>query len=65
MLVLKNKKKNLQNCCADATMRVKLEIGKCLHDDYHDSNNLSKEDNVLKNLINNINNYNNKKINEK
>ena len=65
MLVLNRLQKNLQNCCADATMRVKLEIGKCLHDDYHDSNNLSKAVDVLKNLINDINNDNNKDIDDK
>ena len=65
MLVLNRLQKNLQNCCADATMRVKLEIGKCLHDDYHDSNNLSKAVDVLKNLINDINNDNNKNIDDK
>ena len=65
MLVLNRLQKNLQNSCEDAIMRVKLEIGKCLHDDYQDSENLSKAVDVLKNLINDINNDNNKDIDDK
>ena len=54
MLVLNRLQKNLQNSCADVTVRVKLEVGRCLHDDYHDSNNLEKAVNELKNIIDNI-----------
>ena len=65
MLVLNRLQKNLQNSCPDATMRVKLEIGRCLHDDYHDSNNLNKAVEVLKNIIDDINNDSNNKIDDK
>ena len=65
MLVLNRLQKNLQNSCPDATMRVRLEIGRCLHDDYHDSNNLNKAVEVLKNIIDDINNDSNNKIDDK
>ena len=65
MLVLNRLQKNLQSCNPEVHMRVKLEIGRCLHDDYHDSNNLNKAVEVLKNIINDINNENNNKIDDK
>ena len=65
MLVLNRLQKNLQNCSPDITMRVKLEIGRCLHDDYHDSNNISKAINELENIINNIINVHGDKIDNK
>jgi FKBP12-rapamycin complex-associated protein len=46
-------------------MRVKLEIGRCLHDDYHDSDNLNKAVEVLKNIIDDINNDSSNKIDDK
>ena len=65
MLVLNRLQKNLQNSSPDVTMRVKLEIGRCLHDDYQDSNNLTKAVEELKNIIDDINNNHGDKIDDK
>ena len=53
MLVLNRLQKNLLNSSPDVTTRVKLEIGRCIHDDYNDSNNLNKAVKELENIINN------------
>ena len=53
MLVLNRLQKNLIDSSPDITTRVKLEIGRCIHDDYNDSNNLNKAVKELENIINN------------
>ena len=53
MLVLNYLQKNLLNSSPDVTTRVKLEICRCILDDYNDSNNLNKEIKELENIINN------------
>ena len=65
MLVLNRLQNNLQNCNHEATLRIKLEVGRCLHDDYHDANNLSKAVEELGNIIKDINSDNNNKIDDK
>ena len=65
MLVLNRLQNNLLNSSPDVTTRVKLEIGRCLHDDYHDSNNLNKAVKELENIINDIISLHGDKIDDK
>ena len=65
MLVLNRLQKNLLNSSPDVTTRVKLEIGRCLHDDYNDSDNLNKAVKELENIINDIISIHGDKIDDK
>ena len=56
MLVLNRLQKSLKNSLSDIAIQVELEVGKCLHDDYDDPNNLDKAILKLEKIMNlNIN----------
>ena len=52
MLVLNRLKKNLINTESDIGIRVELEIGKCLHDNYDEPENLNKAIQKLEQIVN-------------
>ena len=58
MLVLNRLQKNLVNTGAHLEIRVEIAMGKCLHDNYDDPNNLDKAikkmEKIVKNNINNV-----------
>ena len=52
MLVLNRLQKDLINSGPNIKLRVKLAIGKCLHDNYDEPNNLDKAINELEKIVN-------------
>ena len=52
MLILNRLQKSLINSGPNVAVQVELAVGKCLHDDYDDPNNLDKAINRLEKLVN-------------